>query len=100
MVSGLPWEIIKNVAPKVSSSLVFLYSTLMMRSVSAPFFKSMTMRMPSLEDWLEMSVISGKLRVLLPNTSAWQDFGPDAQFSVPGSSSFGQRAETMLPSSQ
>jgi uncharacterized protein YaiE (UPF0345 family) len=36
----------------------------------------------------EMSVISGKLRVLLPNTSAWQDFGPDAQFSVPGSSSF------------
>ncbi|MBF4570411.1 DUF1255 family protein [Plantibacter sp. VKM Ac-2880] len=36
----------------------------------------------------EMSVISGRLRVLLPNTSAWQDFGPDAQFSVPGSSSF------------
>ncbi|VXA93311.1 Pyrimidine/purine nucleoside phosphorylase [Plantibacter sp. T3] len=36
----------------------------------------------------EMSVISGKLRVLLPNTSAWQDFGPDAQFSVPGRSSF------------
>ncbi|HXH33099.1 MAG TPA: pyrimidine/purine nucleoside phosphorylase [Plantibacter sp.] len=36
----------------------------------------------------EMTVVSGKLRVLLPGTTAWQDFGPGAQFSVPGSSSF------------
>ena len=31
----------------------------MIRSISAPFFSSSTIRMPSLSDWFEMSTISG-----------------------------------------
>ena len=58
-VSGLPPAIAIMLTPKVSSRRVFLYNRFLKFSTSVSFFSSMTMRIPSLEDWLEMSSISG-----------------------------------------
>ena len=57
-VSGLPSTMASIFTPNVSSSLVFLYSMLIKLSTSASLRSSMTIRMPSLEDWLEISLIS------------------------------------------
>ena len=45
--------------PKVSSNLVFLYKPCNTLFASAPFLNSSTILIPSFEDWLEISVISG-----------------------------------------
>ena len=58
IVSGFPLATASIFTPKVSSSRVFLYKRLHRFCASAPFFSSMTIRMPALEDWLEISTIS------------------------------------------
>ena len=57
-VSGRPSTIASIFTPNVSSSFVFLYKRFFKRSTSAPFRSSNTIRIPSLEDSLEISRIS------------------------------------------
>ena len=57
-VSGRPSTIASIFTPNVSSSFVFLYKRFFKRSTSAPFRSSNTIRIPSLEDSLEISKIS------------------------------------------
>ncbi len=59
ITSGLPSAMASIFTPKVSSRRVFLYSILTKLSASASLRSSITIRMPSLEDWLEISTISG-----------------------------------------
>ena len=56
-VSGLPSTIASMLTPNVSSSFVFLYSILMSLSTSTFFLSSKTMRIPSLEDSLDISCV-------------------------------------------
>ena len=57
-VSGLPLAMASIFTGKLSSSLVFLYKMFLIRSISALFFSSRTIRMPCSPDWFEISVIS------------------------------------------
>ena len=57
-VSGLPSATASMFTPNVSSRRVFLYNMLVRFSTSVSFLSSRTIRIPSLEDWLEMSTMS------------------------------------------
>ena len=57
-VSGRPSQTQSILTPNVSSSFVFLYSRFIKFSKSAPFLRSMTILMPSFEDWFEISEMS------------------------------------------
>ena len=57
-VSGRPSATASILTPKVSSRRVFLYSILVRFSTSVSFFSSSTIRIPSLEDWFEISTMS------------------------------------------
>ena len=61
-VSGRPSAIASILTPKVSSSFVLLSRIILILSASSSdtlFFKSRTILIPSFEDWLEISTISG-----------------------------------------
>ena len=57
-VSGRPSATASIFTPNVSSRRVFLYSMFFRFSTSAPRFNSSTIRIPSFEDWFEISTIS------------------------------------------
>ena len=68
--SGLPSAIVSILTPKVSSNLVFLYKRCSSFLTSAFFFSSSTILMPSLEDSLEISVISCVFFVSIRSTTS------------------------------
>ena len=70
-VSGLPFATASMLTPNVSSRRVFLYSILVRFSISVPFLSSNTIRIPSFEDWFEISTISV---VFLDSTSPATSF--------------------------
>ena len=69
-VSGLPSTIASMLTPNVSSSLVFLYKRLIRLSTSAFFLSSNTIRIPSLEDSLEISTTSVVFFVSIRSTTS------------------------------
>ena len=83
-VSGLPSATASMLTPNVSSKRVFLYSRFVIRSTSAPFFSSSTMRVPSFEDWLEMSTISGAFLLSTSPATSFRNFPMFAPIIVYG----------------
>ena len=71
---GRPLWIANIFTPNVSSNFVFLYKMLTIRSKSYPGFKSITIRNPSLLDWLEISVTSGRVLFSIRSMTSWINF--------------------------
>ena len=83
-VSGLPSTIASMLTPNVSSSFVFLYSILMSLSTSTFFLSSKTMRIPSLEDSLDISVMSCVFLVSISSTTSDMNLPMPAPIMVYG----------------
>ena len=81
-VSGFPSATASILTPKVSSSRVFFMMRFSTASTSAPFLSSMTMRIPSLEDWFEISVISVVSRVSTSFATSFKNFPMPAPIMV------------------
>ena len=83
-VSGLPSTIASILTPNASSSFVFLYNTFFKYSTSAFFFNSSTMRIPSLEEALEISTTSVIFFVSIKSTTSEINFPIFAPIMVYG----------------
>ena len=84
-VSGLPSATASIFTPNVSSRRVFLYSILVRFSTSVSFLSSSTIRMPSLEDWLEISTISVVFFVSIRDATSFRNlpmFAPSMVYGI------------------
>ncbi len=99
IVSGRPSETTSILTPKVSSSFVFRKSRFRTRSASAPFFSSMTIRMPSFDDWLDRSAISGAWRLSASAATSFMNFPMPAPTIVYGISVTTRFVRPFLPAS-
>ncbi len=97
IVSGLPFATESMLTPNVSSSFVFLYKRLHKFSISAPRRSSSTMRMPSLDDWLEISTMSFVFFVSASVPTSFKNFPMPAPIIVYGISVMTRRSLPPLP---
>ena len=98
-VSGRPSAIASMLTPKVSSSFVLLSRIVLIFSASSSdtfFFKSRTILMPSFDDWLEISTISGICFESTNNATSFKKFAIPAPIIVYGISVMTRRFDCLF----